>query len=127
MFQPSVKLLKKTRVGSKLRRRYDTPAAPLDRVARSTQCDRARLGDLMTARQRLDPFVISAAIESDLNRIWLMRTKAPKPAWLSPSPLSRPQCYSRKPMQGPPHEPATRPVFERYERIQVREAAFLAE
>lgn len=127
LFQPSVKLLGKTRVGSKLKRRYDTPAAPLDRVARSVHADRARLGVLKAARKQLDPFVLSATIESDLGRIWLMRTKAPKPAWLSPSPLSRPPFYPRHPLQGPPHEPATRPAFERYERISTREAGLLAE
>jgi hypothetical protein len=127
MFQPSVKLLGKTRIGSKLKRRYDLPTAPLDRVASSAQVDHARVGVLMTARQRLDPFVVSATIESDLNRIWLMRTKAPKPAWLSPSPLSRPPYYPRLPLAGPPHEPATRSTFERYERITVREARLLAE
>ena len=127
LFQPSVKLLGKTRVGSKLRRRYDTPAAPLDRVARSAHADRTRLSALTAARLQLNPFVLSAAIETDLNRIWLMRTKAPKPAWLSPSPLSRPPFYPRHPLQGPPHEPATRPAFERYERLSVREAGLLAE
>lgn len=127
MFQPSVRLLGKTRVGSKLKRRYDLPTAPLDRVARSAQPDQARLESLLADRQKLDPFVLSAAIESDLNRIWLMRTKSPKPAWLSPSPLGRPPFYTRLPLSGPPHLPATRPAFERYERISAREARLLTE
>lgn len=127
MFQPSVKLQGKIRVGSKLKRRYDSPATPLDRVARVAQANRARTDALLAARKRIDPFVLSATIESDLTRIWLMRTKAPKPAWFSPSPLSRPPFYPRKPLEGPPHEPVTRPVFERYERLRTKEAAILSE
>jgi hypothetical protein len=126
LFQPSVRLLTKMRVGSKLKRRYDEPAAPLDRVTRHPLSIRDRSAGLINTRRQLDPFVLSAAIESELNRIWLMRTKAPKPAWLSPSPFSRPPFYPRLPRSGPPHEPATRSPFERYERINAREA-FLAE
>ena len=32
LYQPSVKLLRKTRVGARLRRHYDTPHTPLDRL-----------------------------------------------------------------------------------------------
>lgn len=127
MFQPSVRLLAKIRVGSKLKRRYDAPATPLDRVARHPAANEQRLLDLLASRKRLDPFVLSAAIEAELNRIWLLRTKAPKPAWLSPSPLSRPPFYRRLPLQGPPHELATRSALDRYERILSRENSILAE
>jgi hypothetical protein len=37
LYQPSVKLVKKVRVGSKLRRVYDVPQTPLERVASSPQ------------------------------------------------------------------------------------------
>jgi hypothetical protein len=33
LFQPSAKLIKRVRVGSKPRRRYDVPRTPLDRLA----------------------------------------------------------------------------------------------
>jgi hypothetical protein len=126
LFQPSVRLVTKTRVGSKLKRRYDAPATPLDRVTRHPLAIRDRSAQLVSARRQLDPFALSAAIESELNRIWLMRTKAPKPAWLSPSPLTRPPCYKRHPMSGPLHEPVAPSPFEHYERLSAREA-FLAQ
>src|SRR5439155_18609440 len=42
LFQPSAKLLKKVRVGSKLRRRYDVPRTPLDRLVASEGNDSDR-------------------------------------------------------------------------------------
>ena len=44
LYQPSVKLVKKMRVGSKLQRVYDAPQTPLERVA-SPQGDSARVAE----------------------------------------------------------------------------------
>jgi hypothetical protein len=44
LYQPSVKLVKKVRVGSKLRRVYDARPTPLERVA-SSQGDSARVAE----------------------------------------------------------------------------------
>jgi len=126
MFQPSTRLLAKTRVGSKLKRQHDAPTAPLDRVARTAHRDRAKCARLIALRDGLDPFALSSKIDSELTRIWLLRTKAPRPAWFSPSPLSRPPFYPRKPLEGPPMEPAFKPILDRYERLQAKENAALA-
>jgi len=123
LFQPSVKLVTKTRVGSKLRRRYDEPTTPVDRVAASRFAKAASVAQLHRLRGALDPFVLSAAIEAKLNVIWAMRTKAPRPAWLSPSPLGRPPNYKRLLKDGPPHEPITECEVDRYEKILARETA----
>ena len=42
LFLPSVKLVRKTRVGSKLRRVYDRAQTPLERVACCPQADRGK-------------------------------------------------------------------------------------
>jgi hypothetical protein len=43
LIQPSVKLRPKTRVGSRLRRVYDTPQTPLDRLLATAGVDRTAL------------------------------------------------------------------------------------
>src|SRR3989449_11551196 len=56
LFLPSVKLVKKVRVGSKLRRVYDTPQTPLQRVASSPQArsEERRVGK--ECRSRWSPY-----------------------------------------------------------------------
>jgi len=83
LFQPSAKLVKKVRVGAKLRRRYDRPSTPLDRLA-AEEIDEATSeapGDkqveaLRNLRQGVDPFDLSRQIDRKLHRIYaLARTR----------------------------------------------------
>jgi transposase InsO family protein len=74
-FQPSAKLMKKVRVGSKLRRRYDLPRTPLDRlVAEKTDeaAIRTRRAALVKLRQGLDPFELSRQIDRKLQAIYAL-------------------------------------------------------
>jgi len=75
LFQPSAKLLKKVRVGSKLRRRYDLPRTPLDRLE-TEQADEAidtsQLTALLKLRQGLDPFELSRQIDRKLQAIYAL-------------------------------------------------------
>ena len=70
LYLPSVKLVKKTRVGSKLRRVYDAPQTPLERVARSGYAEPARLAELTKLQSRLDPFALAQTIDRKLKRIY---------------------------------------------------------
>ncbi len=70
LFQPSVKLVEKTRVGSRLKRTYDHPTTPLDRLVASKLGDRARLQELKRLRATVDPFKLSQIIEQKLDRIF---------------------------------------------------------
>lgn len=56
LYLPSVKLLKKVRVGSKVRRVYDGPRTPFERVQACPQADREQVARLEELRKRLDPF-----------------------------------------------------------------------
>ena len=71
-FQPCVKLVEKTRVGSKVRRRYDAAQTPLERL-------RAHYGEatvplavqkLVLERQNTDPFELSKQIETSLKSLF---------------------------------------------------------
>jgi hypothetical protein len=87
LFQPSVKLLRKIRVGSKLRRKYSPAQTPLDRVLASEVIEPQRAADLRALRQRLDPFELGRTIDRKLERIYALADRRLSPR--SPSPTSR--------------------------------------
>ncbi len=70
LFLPSVKLQSKERVGARLRRRYDAPQIPLDRVRACPQADAAKVRALVALRDRLDPFALAARIDRKLERLY---------------------------------------------------------
>jgi transposase InsO family protein len=69
LFLPSVKLVKKVRVGSKVRRVYDAARTPFERVRECSQADPGKVAKLEELRKRLDPFQLSRTIDRKLNRI----------------------------------------------------------
>lgn len=81
LFQPCVKLIEKTRVGSKVRRRYDAAKTPLDRLIAYYQGQGQpvplRLQRLISLRDGLDPFALSKRIDAALERL-SNSTKSPR-------------------------------------------------
>ena len=69
LFQPSVKLRRKERVGSKLRRIYDRPQTPLDRLRACRDVDRTQVNELLRLRATTDPFELARIIEKKIDRI----------------------------------------------------------
>ena len=69
LFLPSVKLVKKVRVGSRVRRVYDAARTPFERVRECQQADPEKVAKLEELRKRLDPFQLSRIIERKLERI----------------------------------------------------------
>ena len=72
LWLPSVKLVKKTRVGSRLRRVYGPPQTPLDRVRVCPTADAAKVAALTRAHATLDPFALAARIEQQQDRLWAL-------------------------------------------------------
>ena len=70
LFQPSVKLLRKERIGSRLKRVYDAPRTPLERLQAYPEADREAVAALIQLRDTTDPFVLAKTIEEKLARIW---------------------------------------------------------
>ena len=85
LFLPSVKLAKKERVGSRLRRRYEAPQTPLQRLAASGAADPVQVAELRRLRQSLDPFQLSAAVEAKRTGIFALSREAPAP-WMAQRP-----------------------------------------
>jgi hypothetical protein len=76
LFQPSVKLIGKERVGSRLRRIYDAPQTPLDRLRACREADKARLAELLRLRATTDPFLIARSIEAKIERLGHLATRS---------------------------------------------------
>jgi hypothetical protein len=90
LFLPSMKLLVKTRIGSKLKRRYDQPKTPLKRLLNCPQVDPIKIQELKNLRDRTDPFALAKPIEQKLERIYLMANRRISPSLKPPVPSSQP-------------------------------------
>jgi hypothetical protein len=86
LFLPSMKLISKSRVGSKLKRRYDKPQTPLERVAACPQADPVKLAELKKLRNATDPFALSKIIEQKLDRIYQLANPRVSPSFKVPEP-----------------------------------------
>jgi len=82
LYLPSVKLHKKMRVGSKLRRVYSSAQTPWERVLASRQADSRRVAELKKLRSTLDPFALAQSIDRKLESIYALanRRLSPKAA-----------------------------------------------
>src|SRR2546422_8466875 len=94
LFLPSVKLLRKERVGSRTRRHYGRPQTPLDRLLARGLGNPVKVAELKQLRDRLDPFALSQAIDRKLETIHPLATdprsaKPPRRPSAGPGPPSR--------------------------------------
>jgi hypothetical protein len=90
LFLPSMKLSEKVRVGSKLKRRYDKPLTPLERLSACPQADPAKLQELKKLRAATDPFALAKTIEQKLERICQLANHRVSPNPQPPQPSLRP-------------------------------------
>lgn len=81
LYLPSVKLVKKVRVGSKLRRVYSPAQTPFERVLASGRADARHTAKLKKLRSTLDPFELAQTIDRKLDKIYSLanRRLSPKP------------------------------------------------
>jgi hypothetical protein len=80
LFLPCVKLITKTRVGARVRRVYDAPQAPLDRLVARGKGDASKVAALCRQRATLDPFALAARIEHKLDRIYQLANDRTRPS-----------------------------------------------
>jgi hypothetical protein len=82
LYLPSVKLVRKVRVGSKLRRVYDHAQTPCQRVIASGLADPDRVASLQALMHDLDPFAVAQTIDQKLQRIDTLSNRrwSPQPA-----------------------------------------------
>ncbi|HEV8310166.1 MAG TPA: integrase [Methylomirabilota bacterium] len=91
LFLPSVKLQRKERVGARLRRHYDAPRTPLERVQACAEADPTAVAQLVALRDQLDPFALAQAIDRKIERLVGLATPArPVVTTASPPPSATP-------------------------------------
>ncbi len=76
---PSVKLVRKLRVGSRVRRVYARPQTPLERVLACPEADPVKVAHLQALRDQLDPFALAQAIDEKLARLYALAHHCAKP------------------------------------------------
>ena len=96
LYLPSVKLVRKVRVGSKLRRVYDGPKTPFERVVASKQGDAAQLSILKEMQRSLDPFQLAKIIDRKLERIYRLANRRLSPKAQEQLASSQTQSGRRK-------------------------------
>jgi hypothetical protein len=79
LFLPSVKLIRKERVGSRMRRRYDAAKTPFDRVLGCKEVRPEVVARLKALRERLDPFALSRSVDVQLDRIHALANQRRSP------------------------------------------------
>jgi hypothetical protein len=104
LFLPSVKLQRKVRVGARVRRRYDAPRTPLDRVlAGGAAAETPRVTQLVALRDQLDPFALAQAIDRKIERLVALATPARTPgSATTPTPGHAPAAAPRRRRPGRP-------------------------
>ena len=92
LFQPSVKLIERKRVGAKLVRRYAPALTPLDRLveAHAGQPLPGPLVKLMMLREGTDPFELAKTVERKLARLEQVRSGLTARERLAPSRRTAP-------------------------------------
>ncbi len=86
LFLPSVKLERKVRVGSRLRRRYGVAQTPFQRLCASAAASvhPDRVAALRRLHDTLDPFELSRRIQAKLERLYQLSAEATRDASRSP-------------------------------------------
>ncbi len=74
LYQPSMKLNRKIRKGSRVMRCYDLPATPLERVLQSAE-KTAQLQALKSMAKKTDPFELSGQIDQQLDCLYNLKAE----------------------------------------------------
>jgi hypothetical protein len=120
LFLPSVKLVRKVRVGARLHRVYDRPLTPFARVQACPTADPGRVAQLRALREQLDPFVLAEAIDTQLAALYALahHRRVPQPPARPPAAHRRSAASRRAVPQpstqaAPPRRRVTSPMARR--------------
>jgi hypothetical protein len=113
LFLPSVKLVRKVRVGARIRRVYDRPQTPFERVCACPAADPVQVARLTALRAQHDPFALAEAIDQKLDHLYALAQQRglPVPAAhgrVAESRPASPRQETRRPERLPPHSPTAR-------------------
>lgn len=89
LYQPSVKLIERKRIGARIRRRYDAACTPLDRLmtCHTAGAQPSAVLAMLSLRERTDPFELSQSLDGQITRLHARQSEPVAPA-RRPAPLS---------------------------------------
>jgi hypothetical protein len=106
-FQPSVKLVERVRIGSRVHRKYDQAKTPFDRLVGLGVLAPEDVTRMREQRDRLDPFALSATIEAKVRAILTAPTRAARRSPVKPESWKKPLNKRRETLEA---ERAVTPV-----------------
>ena len=80
-FTPVMKLLSKERIGGKVRKKYDKPASPCDRLLACEKVSEATKKQLREKRSELDPLELAEEVERRLSEIFQIVERIEEERW----------------------------------------------
>lgn len=121
LFQPSMKLFKKIRKGSRLIRRYDKPRTPFERVLECNEADALKTKKLQDIYRFTDPFELSQKIDRKLGHIYKLasrinrtpREKLQLKAQLQKISQTNKNVIGRVPLSQQPKTPKRHSIFQK--------------
>jgi hypothetical protein len=78
-FMPNQKLIKKEKINSKYRKKYEIAKTPYQRILESEHIDEKTKMELVLIHDTLNPFELKKTIEKKLNKTYRYVTRNPKP------------------------------------------------
>jgi hypothetical protein len=82
-----MKLVEKQRIAGKVRKIYDKPATPCDRLLACDKVPSATKAELRALRAKLDPLALAQEIERRLSEIFTIAEKIQDDSWQENAPL----------------------------------------
>ena len=90
-FQPVMKLAKKTRIGGKVKRVYDVPKTPYQRIMESNQISKETKKKLKALYLSLNPAQLKREIETKIDKLYQIYEKKKKTQTLKPFKKQKPR------------------------------------
>ena len=101
-FSPVMKLIRKERIAGKLKRKYDTPETPYQRLLGSGQISNEKKKELQTIYRSLNPAELKRKIEEKTHRLYQLYEQKKRTTEANPSKKQRPRSVTNYMIQPPP-------------------------
>jgi len=69
-YTPCLKLKSKERIGSKIKKKYDKPKTPYQRLLESGALTIKQKQDLMNVKSKINPFILQTGLNEKLKEFW---------------------------------------------------------
>ena len=101
-FSPVMKLIKKERIAGKLKRKYDIPKTPYQRLLGSGQISEEIKKELKIIYRSLNPAELKRGIDKKTHRLYQLYEEKKRTTEANPSKKQRPRSVTNYMIQPPP-------------------------